>query len=77
MKTSIQWAKIFFKKGWGKSGVFCQDGNSSSLTIAEVKHLVLDHFSVGSKLSGSAAVEQSKCKYNLIAQGDGILGPCG
>ena len=59
---------------------WCQDGNTRSRMITEVKQFELNQFSDGQNFLGSgecSAVEQSKCKSNIVAKGDGKFGPWG
>ena len=62
-----------FVSGW------CQDGNTSSRTITEVKNLELNLPSVNTTFWGvvNAVVEQSRRRANRIARGDGKFGPWG
>ena len=48
-------------RGW------CQDGNTSSRKITEVKHLELNRFSNGKNLVVSAVVEQCRGTANMVA----------
>ena len=59
--------KCFFVIAW------CQDGNTSSRTITEVKERSSTSFRYDTAFCGvgCAAVDQPACQTSMVAQGDG------
>ena len=72
--------KIFGKIPLTKFFSWCQDKNTGSRTNTEVKNIVSSADFQLDKTSwwvGSAVVEQSRRKANMVAQGNGKFGPWG